>query len=126
MFAFVQNDLGLIYVTRGIAEGPLEFMLDATANLLYGKKRWPDVGPIPWAAIAAGGGVLGYWLGGWRLAASGGWHLCLDRRDRAVEHRDANHVGDLAVAAPIAFLIGLLLGIRPGSTNGSTWRSSPF
>ena len=53
IFAFVQNDLGLIHVTRFIAEGPLEFMLDATANLLYGKRRWPNLGPIPWTAIAA-------------------------------------------------------------------------
>ena len=29
VFAFVQNDLGLIYVTRFIAEGPLEFLLDS-------------------------------------------------------------------------------------------------
>ena len=40
VFAFVQNDLGLIYVTRTIAEG-LEYLLDATANILYGKNRFP-------------------------------------------------------------------------------------
>ena len=46
VFAFVQNDLGLIHITRFIAEGPLEFMLDTTANLLYGKRRWPFLGSV--------------------------------------------------------------------------------
>ena len=110
VFAFVQNDLGLIYVTRFIAEGPLEFMLDATANLLYGKKRWPDIGPIPWTAVAAAGAVLGYWLGGWRLAALAGgtfvWTALIGQWDDAMETMSV-HV----VAAPLAFIIGLLLGI---------------
>ena len=72
VFAFVQNDLGLIHLTRFIAEGPLEFMLDTTANLLYGKRRWPFLGPIPWAAIAFSAAVLGYYLGGWKMAALAG------------------------------------------------------
>ena len=50
----------------------LEWLLDATANLLHGKRRWPYLGPIPWTAIAASAAVLGYWLGGWRLAALAG------------------------------------------------------
>ena len=58
VFAFVQNDLGLIHVTRSIAAG-LEYLLDGTANILYGKNRFPylnrmsflfieSLGPIPW------------------------------------------------------------------------------
>ena len=56
VFNFVRDDLGLIHLTRAIAGG-LEYLLDATANLLYGKRRWPHLGPIPWTALAAAGGV---------------------------------------------------------------------
>ena len=110
VFAFVQNDLGLIYVTRFIAEGPLEFFLDVTANLLYGKHRWPMLGPIPWTAIAGAATVLGLFLGGWRLAALAGgtfvWTALIGQWDIAMQTMSV-----LVVAAPIAFLIGLLLGI---------------
>ena len=110
VFAFIQNDLGLIHVTRFIAEGPLEFMLDATANLLYGKRRWPNLGPIPWTAIAASAAVLGYYLGGWRLAALAGgtfvWTALIGQWDLAMQTMSV-----LIVAAPVAFLIGIGLGI---------------
>ncbi len=110
VFAFVQNDLGLIYVTRFIAEGPLEFLLDATANLLYGKRRWPNLGPIPWTAVAAAATVLGYYLGGWKMAALAGgtfaWTALIGQWDDAMETMSV-----LIVAAPLAFVIGLLLGI---------------
>ena len=110
VFSFVQNDLGLIHVTRFIAEGPLEFLLDATANLLYGKRRWPFLGPIPWAATAAAAAVVGYYLGGWRLAALAGgtfvWTAAIGQWDIAMQTMSV-----LLVAAPAAFAIGLLLGI---------------
>ena len=116
VFAFVQNDLGLIYVTRFIAEGPLEFLLDATANLLYGKRRWPFLGPIPWTAIAAAGAVLGYYLGGWKMALLAGgtfvWTALIGQWEDAMETMSV-----LVVAAPLAFLIGLLLGIAAWKYN---------
>ena len=109
-FDFIQNDFGLIYLTRFIAEGPLEFLLDATANLLYGKRRWPFLGPIPWTAIAAAAVVVGYYLGGWRLAALAGftfvWTAMIGQWDIAMQTMSV-----LTVAAPVAFLIGILLGI---------------
>ena len=109
VFAFVQNDLGLIHLTRAIAQG-LEYMLDATANLLYGKRRWPNLGPIPWSAIAASMAVLGYWLGGWRMAALAGgtfvWTALIGQWKIAMETMSV-----LVIAAPVAFLIGILLGI---------------
>ena len=109
VFAFVQNDLGLIHVTRAIAGG-LEYILDATANLLYGKRRWPYLGPIPWAAVAAPMAVLGYYLGGWRMAALVGgtfvWTALIGQWDDAMQTMSV-----LVVAAPFAFLIGLLVGI---------------
>lgn len=109
IFAFVQNDLGLLQVTRAIAGG-LEYLLDATANLLYGKRRWPYLGPIPWSAIAAVAAVLGYFLGGWRMAALAGgtfvWTALIGQWEIAMQTMSV-----LVVAAPFAFLIGLLLGI---------------
>ena len=38
--SWLQNDLGLIHVTREISSW-LGFLIDAAANLLYGKSRWP-------------------------------------------------------------------------------------
>ena len=109
IFNFVREDLGLIHLTRAIAGG-LEYLLDATANLLYGKRRWPYLGPIPWTAIAASAAVLGYYLGGWRMAALAGgtfvWTALIGQWDDAMETMSV-----LVVAAPFAFLIGLGLGI---------------
>ena len=79
IFDFIREDLGLIYVTRGIAAG-LEVLLDATANILYGKHRWPRIGPIPWVAVAGAAAVLGYWLGRVASGVTGWWNLCLDPR----------------------------------------------
>lgn len=110
VFGFVQNDLGLIYVTRFIAEGPLEFLLDTSANLLEGKRRWPNIGPIPWTATAGAAAVIGYALGGWRLAALGGgtcvWTALIGQWKMAMQTMSV-----LVVAAPLAFVIGLFLGI---------------
>jgi len=85
-------------------------LLDATANLLYGKRRWPFLGPIPWTAVAAAVTVLGYYLGGWRLALLAGgtfiWTAMIGQWDDAMETMSV-----LIIAAPIAFLVGILLGI---------------
>ena len=120
VFEFVQEDLGLIHVTRAIAAG-LEYLLDGTANILYGKNRFPylnrmsfwfieSVGPIPWSAVAAGMAVLGFWLGGWRMALLAGgtfvWTAMIGQWEIAMQTLSV-----LLVAAPIAFFIGLLLGI---------------
>ena len=109
LFDFIKDDLGLIYVTRAITGG-LEYLLDATANLLYGKRRWPNIGPIPWSAIAASMAVLGYWLGGWRIGLLAGgtfvWTAVIGQWDIAMQTMSV-----IVVAAPVAFLIGLGLGI---------------
>ena len=109
-FNFVRTDLGLERLTRWFAEGPLQFMLDTTANLLYGKKRWPNFEQIPWSAIAASAAVLGYYLGGWRLAVLAGgtfvWTALIGQWKIAMETMSV-----LLVAAPLAFVIGLGLGI---------------
>ncbi|MCK0151944.1 ABC transporter permease subunit [Marivita sp. S6314] len=109
-FNFIRTDLGLEKLTRWFAEGPLQFMLDTSANLLYGKKRWPGFEQIPWSAIAAAAAVLGYYLGGWRLAALAGgtfvWTALIGQWTIAMETMSV-----LVVAAPMAFVIGLGLGI---------------
>lgn len=109
LFDFIKDDLGLIHVTRGIASG-LEWLLDITANLLYGKRRWPELGPIPWSAVAAVAAVIGYWLGGWRMAVLAGgtfvWVALIGQWKLAMQTLSV-----IAVAAPVAVLIGLILGI---------------
>lgn len=109
LFDFIREDLGLIHLTRSIAAG-LEYLLNTTANLLYGKHRWPYAGPVPWVAVAGSVAVLGYWLGGWRLAALAGgtcvWTAVIGQWKLAMETMSV-----IVVAAPIAVLVGLSLGI---------------
>ena len=108
-FNFVKDDLGLIYFTRTLTAG-LENLLDITGNLLFGKRRWPHLGPIPWTSIAAVAAVIGYWLGGWRMALLAGgtfvWTALIGQWKIAMQTMSV-----LAVAAPMAFFIGLFLGI---------------
>jgi glycine betaine/proline transport system permease protein len=109
VFNYVKDDLGLLAFTRFLTEG-LQWLLDVTGNLLYGKRRWPNLGPIPWTAIAAVVGVVGFYLGGWRLAflAAGTfiWTALIGQWKIAMETMSV-----LVIAAPFAFIIGLLLGI---------------
>ncbi len=107
-FNFMRDDMGLMAVTRAFSD-VVEFCLDVTANLLYGKSRWPRLGPIPWVVIAATAGVAGYVLGGWRLAAlSGGtfvWIAVMGQWKWAMETLSV-----IVVAVPVSVLLGLLLG----------------
>lgn len=109
IFNFVKEDLHLLDLTRFLTGG-LQWVLDATANLFFGKRRFPNVGPIPWMSIAAVAGIVGYYLGGWRLAALGAgtfiWTAMIGQWKIAMETMSV-----LVVAAPVAFFIGLLLGI---------------
>ncbi|MEL6522523.1 MAG: ABC transporter permease subunit, partial [Pseudomonadota bacterium] len=118
VFAFVQNDLGLIYITRAFSEGPLQFLLDTTANLLEGKRRWPNIGPIPWPAITAAVVVLAHYLGGWRMALFAAitclWTTLVGQWELAMQTLSV-----IAVAAPLAFFAGLGLGIL-------AWKSPRF
>ncbi len=108
-FNFVKDDLGLLAFTRFLTSG-LENVLDASGNIFYGKRRWPNVGPIPWTAIAGVAAVIGYYLGGWRLSLLAGgtfvWTALIGQWKIAMETMSV-----LVVAAPLAFVIGLSLGI---------------
>jgi len=114
LFLFIKDDLGFIHLTRAIAGG-VESVLDVTANLLYGKRRWPDIGPIPWTTIAVTAGCIGYALGGWRMALLGAgtfiWAALLGQWKWTMETMSV-----IVVAVPAAVFIGLLLGI-------ASWRS---
>ena len=109
IFNFVKDDFGLLKLTRFLTGG-LEALLDTTGNLLFGKRRWPNLGPIPWTSIAAAAAVLGYYLGGWRMAALAGgtfiWTALIGQWKIAMETMSV-----LVIAAPVAFIIGISLGI---------------
>jgi glycine betaine/proline transport system permease protein len=116
-FYFLQNDLGLMALTRAFSD-VVEWLLDVTANLLYGKSRWPNIGPIPWVVIAATAFMAGYALKGWRLAAlSGGtfvWIALMGQWKWAMETLSV-----IVVAAPFSVLLGLIMGVL-------AWRSPRF
>ena len=109
IFDFVKDDIGLLTLTRTLTEG-LEWLLDVSGNILYGKNRWPNIGPIPWTSLAAVAAVTGYYLGGWRLALLGGgtmvWTALIGQWTIAMQTMSV-----LVIAAPLAFVIGLALGI---------------
>lgn len=108
-FAFARDDLGLMHVTRAFSDG-VEWLLDVTANLLYGKSRWPRIGPIPWTAVAATAIVAGWALGGWRLAllagVTFGWMALMGQWAWSMETLSV-----IIVAAPMAIALGVALGI---------------
>ena len=107
-FNFVKDDLGLLVFTRFLTE-QLQVLLDTTANLLYGKNRWPRIGPVPWSVVALTMGMIGYALGGWRLALmSGGtfvWIALMGQWKWAMETLSV-----IAVATPFSVLLGLVMG----------------
>ena len=116
-FSFLQNDLGLMTVTRAFSD-MVEWLLDVTANLLYGKSRWPNIGPIPWTVVAVTAFMAGYALKGWRLAALAGgtfvWIALMGQWKWAMETLSV-----IVVAAPFSVMLGLLMGIL-------AWRSPRF
>jgi len=96
-------------VTRGAAT-LLSYPLTWTEYLLYRGIRPIGAPPIPWVALVIGMGILGHWIGGWRLALfSAGCFLYL-----AVFGlwRDSMRTLSLVlVSVPLAALIGLWLGV---------------
>lgn len=109
VFAFARDDLDLMRVTRAFSD-VVEVCLDVTANLLYGKSRWPRLGPIPWVVIAASAAVAGHALAGWRLAALAGgtfvWIAVMGQWKWAMETLSV-----ILVAAPFSVALGLALGM---------------
>ncbi|SEB02976.1 glycine betaine/proline transport system permease protein [Rubrimonas cliftonensis] len=108
-FAVLRDDLGLMTLTRAAANG-LETVIDALANVLYGKRRWPGLDPLPWSVVAVSVACLGHALGGWRLALLGGftfvWIAGLGQWKLAMETLSV-----VLTAAPAAVALGLALGV---------------
>jgi glycine betaine/proline transport system permease protein len=96
-------------VTRAFSD-VVEWLLDVTANLLYGKSRWPNLGPIPWTVIAITAFMAGYALKGWRLATlSGGtfvWIALMGQWKWAMETLSV-----IVVATPFSVMLGLAMGV---------------
>ena len=104
--------------TRAVA-GAVELPLDfAEGVLISGFRRPWSLPPLPWVAIAGLAAVLGWWIGGWRLALLAGG--CFVYFALFGKWKPAMLTFSLVmVAAPIAALAGLLLGI-------AAWRAPRF
>jgi glycine betaine/proline transport system permease protein len=115
VFSFMQNEMGLMSLTRAFSD-VVAWLLDVTANLLYGKSRWPNIGPIPWGVIAVTAFMAGYVLKGWRLGLLCGgtfvWIALMGQWKWAMETLSV-----IVVAAPFSALLGLILGVL-------AWRSA--
>ena len=109
VFNFVKDDLGFIHVTRAFSSW-VEWLLDVTANLMYGKNRWPKIGPIPWTVFAVSAFMIGYALNGWRLGLLSGltlvWVALMGQWKWTMETLSV-----IVVAVPIAVSLGMLLGV---------------
>ena len=63
IFQTVVFDWGFINFTRFLSSG-LEFILDAVANVLYGKARWPRFEALPWTVLTGPQQRLRHWRTG--------------------------------------------------------------
>lgn len=117
LFVFLKDDLGFIHVTRAVS-GLVEWLLDVSANLLYGKNRWPRLDQLPWSVVAITAFFVGYGLKGWKLGLlSGGtfvWIALLGQWKWAMETLSV-----ILIATPFAVFLGLALGI-------AAWRYPRF
>jgi glycine betaine/proline transport system permease protein len=117
LFVFLKDDLGFIHVTRAISS-LVEWLLDISANILYGKNRWPRFDQLPWSVIAITAFFIGYGLKGWRLGLlSGGtfvWIALLGQWKWAMETLSV-----ILIATPFAVFLGLALGV-------AAWRYPRF
>ena len=117
LFVFLKDDLGFIHVTRAISS-LVEWLLDISANILYGKNRWPRFDQLPWSVIAITAFFIGYGLKGWKLGMlSGGtfvWIALLGQWKWAMETLSV-----ILIATPFAVFLGLALGV-------AAWRSPRF
>ncbi|MEM9737279.1 MAG: ABC transporter permease subunit, partial [Pseudomonadota bacterium] len=123
-FDFVKDDLGLIHVTRAFADA-IQWLLDVTANLLYGKSRWPKLGPVPWTALAVTAFMVGYALRGWGLGVLAGgtfvWLALIGQWKWAMETLSV-----VVVAAPLAVGLGLALGVAAWRNRWVEAALNPF
>ncbi|MYD75387.1 MAG: ABC transporter permease subunit [Gammaproteobacteria bacterium] len=99
-------------ITRGMSD-VIKSMLDFTEGLLH--EGFPDlgIGTIPWIALVGLAAIYGWYLRGWKLALLGGgcfFYLALFSK-RGIWELSMQTLSAIAVSAPIAGLIGILVGI---------------
>ena len=71
-FNFVKDDLGIAKI-HPLPDGGLEIVLDASGNIFYGKRRWPNLGRSrgpPSPALLASLGII-LVAGAWQCLAAG-------------------------------------------------------
>jgi len=96
-------------LTRAIA-WVLKQPLTWTEYLLYRGIRSAGLPPLPWVAIVIGIGILGHWIGGWRLALfCAGCFLYL--AIFGLWKDSMRTLSIVLVSVPVAAAIGLFLGI---------------
>ena len=106
---WLQNELQITLVTRAIAD-VVQYCIDVVGNILLGGNKGFGLPALPWLTVAVLAFMLGYFLGGTRLALlSGGtftylalfgqWKLAMQT------------LSLVFVSAPAAIILGLLLGI---------------
>jgi glycine betaine/proline transport system permease protein len=96
-------------LTRGLS-WLLSWPLVWTEALLHKGYLALGLAQLPWPAIVLGVGILGHWIGGWRLALLGGLgfhYLALF----GVWTEAMQTLSIVIVAVPLAALLGLTLGI---------------
>lgn len=90
--------------------GLIEYPLDLVEEIIIGGDGPLGVGPVPWLMMAGLFGVLGHWLGGWRLAALAAatmtYLAVFDLWEDAMITLSV-----VLVAAPIAALLGAAAGL---------------
>jgi glycine betaine/proline transport system permease protein len=115
LFVFLKDDLGFIHVTRAISS-LVEWLLDISANILYGKNRWPRFDQLPWSVIAITAFFIGYGLKGWRLGLlSGGTFVWIALFERAL-----NPILNIAQSLPhFAYMIPVVIFVGVGPKAGA-------
>ncbi len=99
-------------ITRSISGG-VDSLLHFTEGLLHEGFADFGIGAIPWIALVGTAAIYGWYLRGWKLALLGSscfLYLALFSK-RGIWELSMQTLSAIAVSAPIAGLIGILVGI---------------
>jgi len=99
-------------ITRSIS-GMIDSLLHFTEGLLHEGFADFNIGAIPWIALVGAAAIYGWYLRGWKLALLGSscfLYLALFSK-RGIWELSMQTLSAIAVSAPIAGLIGILVGI---------------
>lgn len=108
-FDYLQNDLGLVVVTRAVAEA-ISFLLDVVNNIFLGGDKGLGLPALPWLTVVAIVFWIGYYLKGVPLALLGGlsfaYFALFNQWKLAMET-----LALVLVATSISFALGLFWGV---------------